>query len=227
MSQETSETARSRRDEKGHTHARRGSLTGDYQPPAGGGSHFKPAAAAQTQPGSKAVAPVPRFDSTPTTKGPQRQGVSGREQPSNVPTMPYGSSKKKKRAGGKASPYSRYNTRYAEISSAGLRPDGMAFDWWPYCIYGAVAVLLTLVWCVVSIVSAHAVQVTMALVGIVLLCAIVVAGLGLAVTLSLLTLRREEGLEAMDVWATAVGRIALMMVGSVVIWILASAIISL
>ena len=78
-----------------------------------------------------------------------------------------------------------------------------------------------------SIVSAHAVQATMALVGIVLLCAIVVAGLGLAVTLSLLTLRREEGLEAMDVWATAVGRIALMMVGSVVIWILASAIISL
>ena len=67
----------------------------------------------------------------------------------------------------------------------------------------------------------------MALVGIVLLCAIVVAGLGLAVTLSLLTLRREEGLEAMYVWATAVGRIALMMVGSVVIWILASAIISL
>ncbi len=226
MPQETSKAAQSKRGEKGHAHSHRSGLAGDYQPATSGGSHFKPAGAAQTRPGSKAVAPVPRLDVKPAKKA-QSPVAPSEERVQGAAAVPHRSSKKKKRAGGKASPYSRYNTRYAEISSTGSHPDGMAFDWWPYCIYGAASVLLTLVWCVVSIVSSDAIKASMPVVGIVLLCAIVVVGIALAAVLSVLTLRKEKDLDTVDVCSAAIGRMAIMMVGSVVIWILASAIISL
>ncbi len=214
-----SKTAQVKGGEKGH--ARHGGLTGDYTPPSTGGSHFKPAAAAQTRPGSKAVVEVPQLSSNHAGHGKPGQGSRFHEQVSSDLTRR--ASKKKKRAGGKATPYSRYNTRYAEISSAGSRPQGAAFNWWPYCIYGGASVLVTLVWCVASIASGVAVPT----IGIALLCVIVAAGLILATVLSVLTIKQENDLDNVDILSSSVWRTALMMVGAVVIWVLAAAVINL
>ena len=214
---------------------RKGSLTGDYEP-APGGSHFKAPAAAQTRPGSKAVSGLPLVQSG-SHGGGHKSASTGADKASepalatsdpSVSSTPHRLPKRsKKHASGKAMPYSRYNRRYTELSGAAVALEGPTFSWTPYCIYGGVAVLVILAWCVASHFMTGEAASIMPVVGLVVLCATVVAGIALAVVLAKLTMGSHEELDTVDVLASAVGKSALMMVVAVLIWVLASAIISI
>jgi hypothetical protein len=128
--------------------------------------------------------------------------------------------------------YSRYNKRYTnpERAELGLGIDVVlrttinepAYVWPPFLVYGGAAVLLPLVWCLVASPadpSGPAVAAALAL-----LCAVVAAGVVLAVATAVASLRRDERLIPSDVFAVALGKTALMMVLGVLTWVASMAI---
>lgn len=200
---------------------RKGSLAGDSSP-VSKGSHFKPAGAAQTH--AAATKASSQATATRVQEGAVSSSSEGQSQSQHAGS--HGLAKRgKKRAGGKAAPYSRYNQRYVELAQTIAKPEGLAFELVPYCVYAGVAVAATLLWCAVACTAGKGAA-SASLVGLVLLCVVVIAGIALAAVLTKLTIDSHEELDTVEIAAAAVGRSALAMMAAVLVWVLASALAS-
>lgn len=203
---------------------RKGSLAGDSSPMSKG-SHFKPAGAAQTHAAATKVSS--QVTATRVQEGTAAASPSSEAQPQSQPAGSHGLAKRgKKRGGGKAAPYSRYNQRYVELAQTMAKPEGLAFELVPYCVYAGIAVGATLLWCAVACTAGKGAAST-SLVGLVLLCFVVVAGIALAAVLTKLTMDSHKELDTVEITAAAVGRSALAMMAAVLVWVLASAVASI
>ena len=135
--------------------------------------------------------------------------------------------------------YSRYSNGYSEKPEARQLTDYVAafqteptqgapaYSWLAFAVYGAFSVVASVVWVVIAMASG-AVPLTGAsplmLAGLVILACIVVAAFVCAVATSVATLRSGR-FETGDVWASAVGKSALVLLGSLVVWIVCAAIV--
>lgn len=201
---------------------RKRNLTGDSSP-ASKGSHFKPANAVQTY-AFAAKAPSRAATRVQGSATAASASLEGRAQVQHE--SPHGLAKRgKKRAGGKAAPYSRYNQRYIELAQTAAKPQGLAFELVPYCVYGGIAVVATLLWCAVAC-TAGKEAASASLIGLVLLCVVVIGGIALAVVIAKLTMDSHKELDTVEIAAAAIGRSALAMMAAVLVWVLASAVAS-
>lgn len=136
-----------------------------------------------------------------------------------------------------AIPYSRFNKRYltqgpkmdfesALGAFAGESMDGApAYGWKAFAVYGIASVALSIVWCIavkVAVPGPLSADSFEATVGVVLLCATVVAGIALFAATTSMTHRNVPEYPVSDVAASALGKTSLMMVAGVAVWVLAS-----
>ena len=135
--------------------------------------------------------------------------------------------------------YSRYSNGYFERPEARQLTDYVAafqteptqgapaYSWLAFAVYGAFSIVASVVWVAVAMVSGAAPLTgasPLMLAGLVILACIVVAAFVCAVATSVATLRTGR-FEAGDVWASAVGKSALVLLGSLVVWIVCAAIV--
>lgn len=169
----------------------------------------------------------------------QSAGASGQSQAkAPAPKVP---THRTKRTSPQATPYSRYNNRYRSgtAASSPSLPAGMAAvpqerepfaqAWLPFIVYGAVAMVVSIAWCVLgrTLTTGPIEPGSLVLtIGLVLLCVIVLAGIALAVVLAKFH-ADDKDLSFVDAFAPAIGKTALAMAAGVIVWIVSSAIVTL
>lgn len=189
--------------------------------PAGRGGHF--ATSSSTVAGSSADAAS--YASQPGKHAPIKiTGASG-EMP-KVPVRVHASTMKQ---------YSRYNERYAAAQTGKqgsaekgstafttkAAPGQPAYSWIPFLVYAAICIAASLAWVIVAKLVGAAVLVPgdpMLTLALVLLCAIVVAGIGLILATASITRRSDDELMAADVVASALLKGSLAMFVSAACW---------
>ena len=197
-----------------------------------GGSHFaKPSASDGV---SEAVPMATAGTHAKAVVSPQAHAVQAQPQ---VSAQPRPQGVRVKRPPAQMTPYSRYSDRYrngssqsasvvAEQSTHGVET---VRSWLPYIIYGGVSVVASVLWCVLARTMTQgplapgSLAITL---GLVVLCAIVGAGIALAVVIAKLT-AADQGLSFVDAFAPAIGKTALMMALGVIVWIVSSAVVTL
>ena len=135
--------------------------------------------------------------------------------------------------------YSRYSNGYFERPEARQLTDYVAafqteptqgapaYSWLAFAVYGAFSIVASVAWAAVAMASGAAPLTganPLMFAGLVILVCIVVAALVCTVATSVATLRKGR-FEAVDVWASAVGKSALVLLGSLVVWIVCAAIV--
>ncbi len=136
--------------------------------------------------------------------------------------------------------YSRYSNGYSEKPESRQLTDYVAafqteptqgapaYSWLAFAVYGAFSVVACVAWAVVAMMAGEAPLAgtsPMMFAGLVILACIIAAALVCAVGTSVVTLRSGR-FETSDVWASAVGKSALVLLGSLMVWIVCAAIVS-
>ena len=135
--------------------------------------------------------------------------------------------------------YSRYSNGYFDRPDAKQLTDYVsqfqteptegapAYSWLPFALYGGVSCLASVGWAVVCITGGTTpVKGTdpMMFTGLVILACIIVCGLVCVTGVSLATLRKGT-FDKMDVWSSAVGKTALVLLACLIVWIVCAAIV--
>lgn len=135
--------------------------------------------------------------------------------------------------------YSRYSNGYFDRPDAKQLTDYVsqfqteptegapAYSWLPFALYGGVSCLASVGWAVVCITGGKTpVKGTdpMMFTGLVILACIIVCGLVCVTGVSLATLRKGM-FDKMDVWSSAVGKTALVLLACLIVWIVCAAIV--
>ncbi len=159
-------------------------------------------------------------------------GVSGSmtKIPSNAPA---------RKVSGTNKGYSRYSNGYFDRPDAKQLTDYVsqfqteptegapAYSWFPFAIYGGAACLGSVGWAVACVMGgATPVSGTdpMMFAGLVILGCIIVCGLVCVTGVSLATLRKAA-FDKVDVWSSAVGKTALVLLANLIVWIVCAAIV--
>ena len=159
-------------------------------------------------------------------------GVSGsmKKIPSNAPA---------RKVSGSNNAYSRYSNGYFDRPEAKQLTDYVAafqteptvgapaYSWMAFAIYGALSCVASVGWAVVTMVSGAAPlrgASPLMFAGLVILALIVVCAVVCAAATSAATLRTGR-FEPADVWASAVGKSALVLLGCLVVWIVCAAVV--
>lgn len=135
--------------------------------------------------------------------------------------------------------YSRYSNGYFDrpearqltdyVAAFQTEPDAgaPAYSWQAFGVYGALSCVASVAWAAVAMLSGAAPLTganPLMFAGIVILCCIVVCAFVCAVGTSVATLRAGR-YESRDVWASAVGKSALVLLASLVVWIVCAAVV--
>lgn len=159
-------------------------------------------------------------------------GVSGsmKKIPSNTPA---------RKVSGSNKAYSRYSNGYFDRPEAKQLTDYVAafqteptvgapaYSWMAFAIYGALSCVASVGWAVVAMVSGAAPlrgASPLMFAGLVILALIVVCAVVCVAATSAATLRTGR-FEPADVWASAVGKSALVLLGCLVVWIVCAAVV--
>lgn len=159
-------------------------------------------------------------------------GVSGsmKKIPSNTPA---------RKVSGSNKVYSRYSNGYFDRPEAKQLTDYVAafqteptvgapaYSWMAFAIYGALSCVASVGWAVVTMVLGVAPlrgASPLMFAGLVILALIVVCAVVCAAATSAATLRTGR-FEPADVWASAVGKSALVLLGCLVVWIVCAAVV--
>ena len=159
-------------------------------------------------------------------------GVSGsmKKIPSNTPA---------RKVSGSNKAYSRYSNGYFDRPEAKQLTDYVAafqteptvgapaYSWMAFAIFGALSCVASVGWAVVAMVSGAAPLRGASLLmfaGLVILALIVVCAVVCAAVTSAATLRTGR-FEPADVWASAVGKSALVLLGCLVVWVVCAAVV--
>ena len=159
-------------------------------------------------------------------------GVSGsmKKIPSNTPA---------RKVSGSNKAYSRYSNGYFDRPEAKQLTDYVAafqteptvgapaYSWMAFAVYGALSCVASVGWAVVAMVSGAAPlrgASPLMFAGLVILALIVVCAVVCAAVTSAATLRTGR-FEPADVWASAVGKSALVLLGCLVVWVVCAAVV--
>ena len=159
-------------------------------------------------------------------------GVSGsmKKIPSNTPA---------RKVSGSNKAYSRYSNGYFDRPEAKQLTDYVAafqteptvgapaYSWMAFAIYGALSCVASVGWAVVAMVSGAAPlrgASPLMFAGLVILALIVVCAVVCVAVTSAATLRTGR-FEPADVWASAVGKSALVLLGCLVVWVVCAAVV--
>ncbi len=159
-------------------------------------------------------------------------GVSGSmtKIPSNAPA---------RKVSGTNKGYSRYSNGYFDRPDAKQLTDYVsqfqteptegapAYSWLPFALYGGVSCLASVGWavaCVTGDMTPVRGTDPMMFAGLVILGCIIVCGLVCVTGVSLATLRKGT-FDKMDVWSSAVGKTALVLLACLIVWIVCAAIV--
>ncbi len=159
-------------------------------------------------------------------------GVSGSmtKIPSNAPA---------RKVSGTNKGYSRYSNGYFDRPDAKQLTDYVsqfqteptegapAYSWLPFALYGGVSCLASVGWavaCVTGDMTPVRGTNPMMFAGLVVLGCIIVCGLVCVTGVSLATLRKGT-FDKMDVWSSAVGKTALVLLACLIVWIVCAAIV--
>ena len=159
-------------------------------------------------------------------------GVSGsmKKIPSNTPA---------RKVSGSNKAYSRYSNGYFDRPEAKQLTDYVAafqteptvgapaYSWMAFAVYGALSCVASVGWAVVAMVSGAAPlrgASSLMFAGLVILALIVVCAVVCAAVTSAATLRTGR-FEPADVWASAMGKSALVLLGCLVVWIVCAAVV--
>ena len=159
-------------------------------------------------------------------------GVSGsmKKIPSNTPA---------RKVSGSNKAYSRYSNGYFDRPEAKQLTDYVAafqteptvgapaYSWMAFAVYGALSCVASVGWAVVAMVSGAAPlrgASPLMFAGLVILALIVVCAVVCVAVTSAATLRTGR-FEPADVWASAVGKSALVLLGCLVVWVVCAAVV--
>lgn len=159
-------------------------------------------------------------------------GVSGsmKKIPSNTPA---------RKVSGSNKAYSRYSNGYFDRPEAKQLTDYVAafqteptvgapaYSWMAFAVYGALSCVASVGWAVVAMVSGAAPlrgASPFMFAGLVILALIVVCAVVCAAVTSVATLHTGR-FEPADVWASAVGKSALVLLGCLVVWVVCAAVV--
>lgn len=135
--------------------------------------------------------------------------------------------------------YSRYSNGYFDRPDAKQLTDYVsqfqteptegapAYSWFPFAVYGGVSCLASVAWAVLCVTGGSTpVSGTdpMMFAGLVILGCIIACGLVCVTGVSLATLRKGT-FDKVDVWSSAVGKTALVLLASLIVWIVCAAIV--
>ncbi len=135
--------------------------------------------------------------------------------------------------------YSRYSNGYFDRPDAKQLTDYVsqfqteptegapAYSWLPFALYGGVSCLASVGWavaCVTGDMTPVRGTDPMMFAGLVILGCIIVCGLVCVTGVSLATLRKGT-FDKMDVWSSAVGKTALVLLACLIVWIVCAAIV--